>query len=968
MKQKQLLRTLLAAVCLLVGTSAWGETVWGTYKTWTLDGLTASELSNYESLTNLNNENKTFYINEGVSSFSVDDVNSALYGLTFQGAYNNGSWKGAFNTTTASGNRGFAMNGGAAKIIIPNLEAGQRVSVTCTEETDIVSAQLSDLTRSGKVSTGIVTESGDVTIARSSGATYISSILVENPVGVYATVKMTHISGSDADVNTSYGEETTAYCGYNNISNGTVGLANKGWGVNNIAYLQVDASAVPDGATITAASLEVDCQQISARGLNYGVGYNSSTWSSTMTWNTADRSITTLGNVISGSKTTTDKHNTFDITAAFSGDDDNIVTILVYQTAAGAGYVKNPTVTITYTTSSAYDVTFTETNGVSATVKIGNTDVTSGTKLANGNYNFTATAAGYETYNGNFTVSGANKEVEFAMTAKTPVESLTVKAKIGSEYYTIKTIDLTGKYIGDVVTITYPRLWLVGTTLHSTTQDAHGNGYYKWDYTLDGNDAVVEYNTTEATGVVYYSEGENIEGMTADALNNADIRCSDGKGGRSSEEQSLTSLESGIYKLTSRVWGNSGCSYTYRAAGTDILTHTTTGALNDNNVCFNVLSGTAAIKVQGSGTGNGKVIDYVYIQKLDDSSASIYNGDFENNSWGKGWLGTGTDKAKEFAVQTSLQTWGATGKFAEMWTGTNSSYTTEANLHQILVNVPAGDYTLSADILNNVQSSGGVIYAKVGNDSEITTAAVNASGANESVSFTVAEPSVVVVGYKTTSINEKNGWIAVDNFELKQFVPVTITPTGYATFSSPYALDFSGAIDNLDAAYYASAVAQGSVTMTKLEQAVPAETGLFLKGKANETVTIPVAASGTDINGTNYLKPNTSESTVAASTENAYHYVFAYTTSDNSNPGFFNLASPVTLGAGKAYIETETSIKPTAGAKVSILFTDTELTGIVNAEANETTNAKTGKIYNIAGQVVTESYKGIKIIDGKKVF
>lgn len=199
-------------------------------------------------------------------------------------------------------------------------------------------------------------------------------------------------------------------------------------------------------------------------------------------------------------------------------------------------------------------------------------------------------------------------------------------------------------------------------------------------------------------------------------------------------------------------------------------------------------------------------------------------------------------------------------------------------------------------------------------------------------------------------------------------VSATITPTGYATFSSPYALDFSKQIENLEGAYYASAVESGKVTMTKLEQTVPVETGLFLKGTAGETVTIPVAASGTTISGTNYLKPNTSESTVAASTENAHHYVFAYTTSDGSNPGFFNLASAVTLGAGKAYIETETSIKPTGGAKVSILFTDTELTGIVNAEANETTNAKTGKIYNIAGQVVTESYKGIKIIDGKKVF
>ncbi|MBR3522129.1 MAG: InlB B-repeat-containing protein [Prevotella sp.] len=208
----------------------------------------------------------------------------------------------------------------------------------------------------------------------------------------------------------------------------------------------------------------------------------------------------------------------------------------------------------------------------------------------------------------------------------------------------------------------------------------------------------------------------------------------------------------------------------------------------------------------------------------------------------------------------------------------------------------------------------------------------------------------------------------VVNTDIPSSVSATITPTGYATFSSPYALDFSNQIDNLDGAYYASAVETGKVTMTKLEQTVPAETGIFLKGTPNGTVTIPVVASGIVV-PTNYLKPNTSESTVAKSTENAYHYVFAYTTSDNSNPGFFNLASPVTLGAGKAYLETTTDIKPaqSQGAKVSILFFDDNLTGIQSIDASSNVNANADKMYNLGGQLVGEGYKGIVIVNGKKV-
>ena len=161
-----------------------------------------------------------------------------------------------------------------------------------------------------------------------------------------ATVKMTYICGSDDAVDTSYGEVETAYCGYNKISGGKVELYNKTWNVNNIAYLQVDASAI-DGE-IVSATLTVDCQQLSARELYYGVGYNTSEWSSTLTWNTADRSITVIGSTVSTSKATADVSKTFDISAALVGDDDKIATILVYQTAAGGGYVKNPTVSVTY--------------------------------------------------------------------------------------------------------------------------------------------------------------------------------------------------------------------------------------------------------------------------------------------------------------------------------------------------------------------------------------------------------------------------------------------------------------------------------------------------------------------------------------------------------------------------------------------------------------------------------------------
>lgn len=202
-----------------------------------------------------------------------------------------------------------------------------------------------------------------------------------------------------------------------------------------------------------------------------------------------------------------------------------------------------------------------------------------------------------------------------------------------------------------------------------------------------------------------------------------------------------------------------------------------------------------------------------------------------------------------------------------------------------------------------------------------------------------------------------------------QTVTATITLTGYATFSSPYALDFTGNIDGLEKVYYASAVAPGSVTMTEINQTVPAETGLFLKGTAGETITIPVVASGDELPGTNYLKPTTS-SAITASANGIYHYVFAYNTnSDSYNAGFYNLSSDVTPGVGKAYIETTTDIKPssTPQAKVNFLLADGGLTGVKNIDASSNINANTGKMYNLGGQLVNGGYKGIVIVNGKKV-
>lgn len=196
-----------------------------------------------------------------------------------------------------------------------------------------------------------------------------------------ATVKMTYVSGSDGssftdkngnpftidnNVNTSYGEVTTAVGGYNNINDNTVVLGNKSWNVNNIIYLQVDASAINGTISKVTLNAQVSGSTDNLRTTTWGVGYNDSQWSSGLTWNTADRSITTLGGTQSTTTTNASvfENKSFDITGAFTTN-DKIVTILVYETAAAGGNFRSPTVEVEYTPSNSdVNISFAHLNAI----------------------------------------------------------------------------------------------------------------------------------------------------------------------------------------------------------------------------------------------------------------------------------------------------------------------------------------------------------------------------------------------------------------------------------------------------------------------------------------------------------------------------------------------------------------------------------------------------------------------------
>lgn len=159
------------------------------------------------------------------------------------------------------------------------------------------------------------------------------------------TVKMTFVDYDNPD--TAAGEVTEAVAGYNKISGGIVADANASWGVTKIIFLKVDISGVAITNGKVTLSAECSGSTDGKRVTAWGVGYNTSTWSESLTYNNCNRAVTLCGEMVS---TTTKAKDTFetlswDITDAFAGG-NTVATILVYETKSMGGNFKKPTVTV----------------------------------------------------------------------------------------------------------------------------------------------------------------------------------------------------------------------------------------------------------------------------------------------------------------------------------------------------------------------------------------------------------------------------------------------------------------------------------------------------------------------------------------------------------------------------------------------------------------------------------------------
>lgn len=240
-------------------------------------------------------------------------------------------------------------------------------------------------------------------------------------------------------------------------------------------------------------------------------------------------------------------------------------------------------------------------------------------------------------------------------------------------------------------------------------------------------------------------------------------------------------------------------------------------------------------------------------------------------------------------------------------------------------------------------TSGDVIYT--GASDEEGAYSINVIQNDKKYNLTVAAPGYINYAEKDVDLSQSiNKDIALE----VEPVALTVGEDGNALFSATRAIDFS--LTPEVEAYVVTAV-NGNYTELAPVTAVPAGTGVLVKAKAGNYSLNAVPEA--DAVAKNLLVATAEEYTVAASDVKK---VWTLGTDTKKNVPCFVSVEGTVVPAGSAYLAAE--------AEVPYIYLD-KASGIsgINAAAGLDTKAP---MYNLAGQKVNASYKGIIIQNGKK--
>lgn len=176
---------------------------------------------------------------------------------------------------------------------------------------------------------------------------------------------------------------------------------------------------------------------------------------------------------------------------------------------------------------------------------------------------------------------------------------------------------------------------------------------------------------------------------------------------------------------------------------------------------------------------------------------------------------------------------------------------------------------------------------------------------------------------------------------------------GYATYTSNIPVAYP-TVEGVKA--YTVSCDGSKVTYNEVKGTVAANTPLLLRAenKGVATYTLPYSDASEATLETNNLEE--SDGTIKGDGSSIY-----VLSNGESGVGFYRLKNGTEIPAKKCYLKLSS-----ANAKPSFFAIDNETTGINHIE-NATENVNDEPMFNLAGQKVNNNYKGIVVVNGKKM-
>lgn len=211
---------------------------------------------------------------------------------------------------------------------------------------------------------------------------------------------------------------------------------------------------------------------------------------------------------------------------------------------------------------------------------------------------------------------------------------ITLKFREAAKYkYTVKNninnYAVSGTaFEGDNAKVAFSQYILKDGVLYETNKIDDNRKEFNWTFAVNEDNTVktLKYNKTTINNVAYYSEGENIEGLTIINSGNSAVRSSNSASAYAKDADVVfTTLPAGKYKLTSVVYKGSSAdaTFSYKAGEKIIFTHKAE-AINSHTKTseeFTLNESTPISLVKGGGTNQG--VDFIYIQRTGDATETV---------------------------------------------------------------------------------------------------------------------------------------------------------------------------------------------------------------------------------------------------------------------------------------------------------------------------------------------------------